>query len=99
MAETDPPAPPIRDCTRETRLGRLEATLDAMQGRLSAQAIAVDLLLKALAGSDRRSGIAVAMALEVAEVDLLELEGETETVRALRHIRERLSHAMPPEDD
>lgn len=98
MAETDPPAPPTRDCTPHTRLERLEATLEAVLGRVSAQAIAVDLLLKALAANDRRSGVAVAMALEVAEVDLLELEGETETVRALRHIREQLAHALPPEE-
>ena len=99
MAETDPPTPPIRDCSRDIRLERIEDILDAMLGRLSAQAVAVDLLLKALAANDRRSGVAVAMALEVAEADLLEQDGETETVRALRHIRERLSHALSPEDD
>ena len=99
MAETDLPEPPTRDRTRDIRLERLEATLELVLGRLAAHSIAVDLLLKALAAADRDSGAAVAMALEVAEVDLLEIEGETETVRAIRNIRERLAHALPPEED
>jgi hypothetical protein len=97
MIETDPPASPMADCAPQDRVARLEAMLDAVLGRLSAQATAIDLLLKALTAIDRASGVAVAMALEVAELDLLEAEGETEAVRALRHIREQMEHALPPE--
>lgn len=97
MIETDPLASSMADRVAHDRVARLEAAFDAVLGRLSAQATAIDLLLKALAMIDRASGVAVAMALEVAEADLLEADGETEEVRALRHIRAQMGHALPPE--
>jgi len=98
MVETDPPASPIPE-PGEDRLERLEAMLDTVLGRLSAHTMAISLLLKALAAINRDSGAAVAMALEVAEIDLLDLEGDTETIRVLRHIREQLANAPPPDGD
>lgn len=99
MAKTEPLASPKGELTGRARLERLEAMLDVANGRIAAHGIAVDLLLKALAAVDRGSGVAIAMALEVAELDLIDLEGDTETVRALRHLREQLAHALPPDDE
>lgn len=97
MGETDLARAPHAGSAERRRLDQLEAMLDAALGQVLAQGVAVDLLLKALASIDRQSGAAIAMALDVAEMDLADRDGETETVLALRRIREQLSHALPPE--
>ncbi len=96
MIETGPQRPPGDENLEQGRLDRIEAMLDVARGQISAHAIVVDLLLKALAAVDRDSSVAIAMALEVAEMDLVDFQGETETVLALRHIHEQLRQALPP---
>ena len=99
MVKIEPLALPEAQCTGSARLDRFEAMLAAANGQIAAHGIVVGLVLRALTAVDRHSGAAIAMALEVAEMDLVDFQGETETVRALRHVREQLAHALPPDRD
>jgi uncharacterized coiled-coil protein SlyX len=68
-----------------------ERRLELLEARLRAQEVVLQSLCKAIALMDSRSGHAVALALEVAELEQLELTGEEdEVVRLLRHFREQL---------
>jgi hypothetical protein len=69
----------------------IELRLELLEARLRAQEVVLQSLCKAIALIDRRSGHAVALALEVAELEQLELIGEEdETVRLLRRFREQV---------
>ena len=71
-----------------------ELRLELIEARLGAQELALQWLLKAIASIDSRSGHAVALALEVAELEQLELTGEEdETVRFLRRFREQIEES------
>ena len=83
----------MAEATPQRRLDRLEAEVAALRGQVAAQGIVVDLLMKAVASLDAASSGAVAMALEVAEMDHLEIDGDIETAQALRRLRERLGLA------
>jgi hypothetical protein len=85
MAETDP----------QERLQRLETALVAVRGEIAAHAIVIDFLVRAIASVDGASSEAIAMALEVAEMDHIDTHGETEISQALRRTRERLGFALP----
>jgi hypothetical protein len=68
-----------------------ELRLELIEARLRAQEVALHSLCKAIAAIDRGSGHAVALALEVAELEQLEAIGEEdETVRLLRRFREQV---------
>ena len=68
-----------------------ELRLELIEARLGAQEVALRWLLKAIASIDSRSGHAVALALEVVELEQLELTGEEDaTVRFLRRLREQI---------
>jgi uncharacterized coiled-coil protein SlyX len=68
-----------------------ELRLELLEARLRAQEVVLESLCKAIASMDRRSGHAVALALEVAELEQLEAAGEEdETVRLLRRFREQV---------
>jgi hypothetical protein len=68
-----------------------ELTLALLEARLRAQELVLQSLCKAIATIDRRSAHAVALALEVAELEQIEAAGEEdETVRLLQRFREQL---------
>ncbi|MDF3061841.1 MAG: hypothetical protein K0S06_1950 [Microvirga sp.] len=68
-----------------------ELRLELLEARLRAQEVVLQSLCKAIASIDRRCGHAVALALEVAELEQLEAIGEEdETVRLLRRFREQV---------
>jgi hypothetical protein len=68
-----------------------ELRLELLEARLRAQEVVLQSLCKAIASIDRVSGHAVAVALEVAELEQLELTGaEDEVIRLLRRFREQV---------
>ena len=68
-----------------------ERRLELLEARLRAQDVVLQSLCKAIASIDRQSGHALALALEVAELEQLELTGEEdEVVRLLRRFREQV---------
>lgn len=67
-----------------------ELRLSMLEGRMHAQEVVLQCLCKAIATIDGRSGRAVALALEVAELEQAEITGEDdEVVRLLRRFREQ----------
>jgi hypothetical protein len=99
VAETDPQEPLASEGPEQDRLTRLETTVEALQGQLSAYAIVIEFLVKAMATIDGESSEAIAMGLEVAEMDHIDTYGETETAKALRSLRERLGFVLPTHED
>ena len=76
------------DISTELRLASLEA-------RLRAQEVVLQCLCKAIATLDGRSAHAVAVALEVAELEQAGVAGEDdEIVRLLRRFREQFEEPM-----
>jgi|1185.fasta_scaffold497556_1 hypothetical protein len=68
-----------------------ELRLELIEARLRAHEVALQWLFKAIASIDPGSGQAVLLALEVLELEQLELTGEEdETLRCLRRVREQL---------
>ena len=69
----------------------IELRLELLEARMRAQDVVLQSLYKAIASLDRRSGHAIALALEVAELEQLEIMGEEdEVVRLLRRVREQV---------
>lgn len=67
-----------------------ELRLSVLEARLHAQEVVLQCLCKAIASIDGRSGHAIALALEVAELEQAEITGEDdEVVRLLRRFREQ----------
>ena len=67
-----------------------ELRLASLEARLRAQAIVLQCLCKVIATLDPNSSHAVAVALEVAELEQAEITGEDdEVVRLLRRFREQ----------
>ncbi len=67
-----------------------ELRLDLLEGRLRAQEVVLQCLCKAIATLDGRSAHAVAVAIEVAELEQMESAGETDEVaRLLRRFRQQ----------
>jgi hypothetical protein len=83
----------MADVSLQRRLDGFAAELATLRGQVAAQAIVIDLLVKAIAHLDGASSEAIAMTLEVAEMDQTEAHGDGETAMALRRIRERLGFA------
>jgi len=68
-----------------------ELRLELIEAQLRAQQVALHWLCKAIASIDHHSGHAVALALEVAELEQLDLSAEEDaTVRLLRRFREQI---------
>jgi hypothetical protein len=68
-----------------------ELRLEFIEAQLRAHQVALHWLYKGIASIDHRSGHPVALALEVAGLEQLELTGEEDaTVRLLRHFREQI---------
>jgi hypothetical protein len=64
--------------------------LDLLEARVRAQELVLQCLCKAVASFDARSAYAIAVALEVAELERAELAGEDDAaVRVLRRFREQ----------
>jgi len=69
----------------------IELRLELIEARLRAQEVALHWLFKAITSIDPAAGQAVLLALEVLELEQLELTGkEDETLRCLRRFREQL---------
>jgi hypothetical protein len=69
----------------------IELRLELLEARLRAQGVVLQALSKAIASLDPRTGHAIALALEVAELEQLEVMGEEdEVVRLLRRVREQM---------
>lgn len=67
-----------------------ELRLSLLEARMHAQEVVLQCLCKAIATIDGRSGRAVALALEVVELEQAEITGEDdEVVRLLRRFREQ----------
>lgn len=98
MSESDPQASSEPSGPWQDRLERLEASAAALQGQVAAYAILVEFLVKAMASIDSASLEAIAMGLEVAEMDHIDTHGETETAKALRSLRERLGFVLPTQE-
>lgn len=68
----------------------IELRLSVLEARLHAQEVVLQCLCRAIATIDERSAHAVALALEVAELEQAEVTGEDdEVVRLLRRFREQ----------
>jgi hypothetical protein len=69
----------------------IELRLELIEARLRAQEVALHWLFKAVTSIDPVAGQAVLLALEVLELEQLELTGkEDETLRCLRRFREQM---------
>ena len=67
-----------------------ELRLDFLEARLRAQEVVLQCLCKAIATLDGRSAHAVAVAIEVAELEQMETAGENDEVaRLLRRFRQQ----------
>jgi hypothetical protein len=99
MAKTAPQDPSRQKSPDEDRIKRLESMVESLQGQVAACAIAIEFLGKALTSFDRESSEAIAMGLEVAEMDHIDTHGETETAKAIRGLRERLGFSLSPHDE
>ncbi|HEX8168005.1 MAG TPA: hypothetical protein VF601_19730 [Beijerinckiaceae bacterium] len=69
--------------------------LDSLEARVRAQEVVLQCLCRAVATLDGRSAHAVAVALEVAELEQAEITGEDdEVVRLLRRFRDQFEEPM-----